>query len=493
MIPRYNDPNIAPIWTDAAKLERWDDVELAAVQAGVAMGEVKEGEYAAINQALADHPADIEWWLKRDGEINHDLNAYLDERRRHIPVELQHLYHKGMTSYDTEEAAFAQALIDSSKIVRKASEELLEEQRFGALKYRYLPFFDRTHGQGAKLRSFGGRVLTWRAELLSANTKLVQAMEGLRYSRLSGAQGNYGGLLTPELEKRALEILGFKPFHGATQIIPRVVYTPLAQALVLVAGAVNKMATDIRLGARTPWPICQEPFGKKQKGSSAMPHKKNTILTEQMEGMERMIRGYCNMLEEGSKTWEGRAIEQSCVERVAWPDIFHTVMRMLTVMKRVVAGLVIYPDNMLREIIESRGTYASDEAKNFLAEELGKCGIDAEIAYRIIQLASFCVFEPSRKRRDLRGTRPQKLEDMDALMNQAAALPAEAADTIEKLVCRGELRPVAELEATAEDVRGWNSILKDIFTDRGTLLAWEQIFKPSQLLRQEAFLYERLT
>ena len=181
---------------------------------------------------------------------------------------------------------------------------------------------------------------------------LHEVSTNLDYSKLSGAIGNYGSI-NPEVEIKALELLELQPYYGATQIMPRELYAPLAQALAQIVSTLNKIAMAIRLGARSGNPIYHEPFKKTQMGSSAMPHKKNTIRTEQIEGMERMAHNYLQMIMENIKTWEERAIEQSCVERVAWPDLFHVTIHSLRSMNFVLSGLQVYPDNMLREIIES--------------------------------------------------------------------------------------------------------------------------------------------
>jgi hypothetical protein len=243
--------------------------------------------------------------------------------------------------------------------------------------------------------------------------------------------------------------------------------------------------------ARSGTPLVHEPFSKIQKGSSAMPHKKNTIITEQMEGMVRLARGYVLALTSNISTWEERAIEQSCVERVAWPDLFHVVSRIVTQMTKVCSGLVVYPDRMLQEVIEARGTYATDEAKNFLAAELAKKGIPAEDAYRVVQLASFNAFA-SMTDGEFRGPLTQGYEYADDVVLGIRSLHSGTTDGISSRIAEGWLFAVPSLKATEEDVARWNACLKEIFTDAETTRRWVEVFTPTYLLRNEAALFERI-
>ncbi len=491
MIPRYSNAGVAAVFTDEAKVARWDTVELAVIQARVQLGIVDPASYDLIKMSLIANPTDIGKWHGLDAVLGHDLNAYLDERREHIPVHLQHLMHQDMTSYDTEEPASALALIECSGFVEDAFRELMHVMRGQARRYQYLPFMERTHGQGAKLRSFGGRFINWMTELEEAHPGFTEAVEATKSSRISGAIGNYGGELSHEIEIEALRILGLEPIIG-TQIVTRVIQARLAQSLGLLAEALAKIALDIRLGARSGTPIYQEPFGKKQKGSSAMPHKKNTIRTEQMEGLLRMVRGRVAAITASVQTWEARSIEQSSVERVDWPDLFHLILRMFEQTRNVLGKLAVYPDNMMREIRDARGTYASDEAKGFLAKQLAKRDMQAEDAYRIIQLASFCVFKPKGEWLQLRHTLPRDHAYADELLQLAESIPSERYEHIRDFIVSGSLFAVEDLDHDHETVVRWNAILRDIFSDHDVLAAWQECFSISYLLRSEASLYDRM-
>lgn len=492
MIPRYSNASIDSIWSNEAKLGRWQDVELAVIWARVRLGLTEESVYTAIHGALTanENKPDIPHWLELDRKLHHDLNAFIEERQRFIPTELQSEFHKDMTSYDTEEAAFSLALIQSHTFVDTALAKLIQLLKEKAQTYRATIMLERTHGQGAKLRSFGGRLLTYVADLEYARGLLQHGVVQCTQSRLSGAIGNYGGGLTPEIEEETLKTLYLTPYIGATQIMPRGIYAPLAQSLWVLCETLGKIAVDFRLGARSGNPLWHEPFSKMQKGSSAMPHKKNTIRTEQMEGMVRMARGRVTSIVSGISTWEARAIEQSCVERVDWPDLFHITLQMLKVITDVLDGMKVYPDNMLEEIQASRCTYASDEAKNFLATEFGKRGLPANDAYRIIQLGSFCIFEPGPLRLKMREDLATNLTQAGFLLSTYTRLPVKPASTnLRDIVAEARLFPVSSLEADQPIVDTWNLLLKDLFADKEVRSVWRNLFEPAYLLKQEASIF----
>ncbi len=496
MHERYINAKIGEIWSNRCKLGLWLRSELMLIQARAIMGHVPQAVANQISTILMNAAIDIDWWLARDKEINHDLNAFLDERLRLLPTELHQYFHKGITSYDTEESAFVQMLKDSGDLVYELTDEVMKTLKDMAFKYRYTIMYGRTHGQEAKLQTFGYRCLRWYQDLMLDKGALVRAFKHLEYSKMSGAIGNYGEV-SPELEAEALKLMDLRPYYGASQILPRELFVPLASALCQLVGTLNKIALAIRLGARSgERRIFQEPFGKKQKGSSAMPHKKNTIATEQIEGLFRMASGYLAMIVQNIATWEERAIEQSSVERVAWPDLFHVTCRALSVMNKVLSGLVVFRDNMFFEVVESRGVYASDEAKEFLKEALAPLGFGHEDAYRIVQLAATNAF--------VTGNFNQWLADCagsykfyDELLegskgDDIAKLSGQRLIPISSIICMGHLQESSELEIPKEKVLEWNRALLQVFSSRTTLDAWFKLFKPSYLLRHEPEIFKKV-
>jgi len=491
MIERYSDPEIIRIWSNENKVKLWEKTELAVIKARVAFEELTVEDFNQICTALELHPIDIKWWLEKEKELKHDLNAFVAERTRFLPLHLQPYFHQKLTSYDIEEPAFAMMLKESISQVEGHYIRLYLILMNMARKYRFTIMNGRTHGQEAELQTFGKRILTWFRDLHLDIRNLEKATEKLTYSKLSGAIGNYTGI-QPELEVESLKILDLEPYYGATQIMPREIYAPIAQALCQIVLTLDKIATSIRLGARSGRPIFQEPFGKKQTGSSTMPHKKNTISTEQMEGMGRIAKGYLVMIMDNIKTWEERAIEQSCVERVAWPDLFHVVIHSLKTMTKVLDGLVVYPDNMFLEIVESRGCYAASEAKEFLKRYGERHGLTVEECYRIVQVAAFNVFEPPEEIEIIRRNLPTSLERADALFASFQTLQRETPVSIRDIIAKGELRVSPQLDIKEEDIQRWNRILKEIFRYETVRVSWAEVFTPSHLLKNEEFLYKQV-
>ena len=499
MVPRYANDKITEIFSDINKLNMWQKVELAVILASENLGIFPQGIFEKIKTIFDVHPINeevIKWWKARDKEITHDLNAFIDERVRHLPTGLHQYSHKGMTSYDTEEPAFA-LLLKAAVIELDRPYQIIKGNLMAmSEKYRYTPMLGRSHGQEAKIQTFGKRCETWLKSFLIAYNEMLGAYKLLSQSKLSGAIGNYQGL-TPAQEAKALEILGLKPFKGATQIMPRVIYLPLANSLEMIVITLTQIAEDIRLGARSGLPIFQEPFGKKQKGSSAMPHKKNTITCEQQVGMLTMARNFAQMLRERAITWEERAIEQSCVERVAWPDLFHVVMQSFKNMIKVLSGLQVFPDNMMIEIKNSRGCYASEDAKDWLKEHGAEFELPHEDAYRIVQLAAFNAHKVSLFRQNLRQGKiesyVQAEEVFAKLREQVAHVNSydHSYDHLAVIIANGSLNYSDELDLSEDEVSKWNEILRKIFTVKKNVESFKNIFSITYQLRGEDELFKK--
>jgi hypothetical protein len=222
-----------------------------------------------------------------------------------------------------------------------------------------------------------------------------------------------------------------------------------------------------------------------------MPQKQNPISTEQLEGMGRVALGYLTMIMLNIKTWEERAIEQSSVERIAWPDLFHVVAHSLKTLTRVLAGLRVYPDNMMRDIIDTRGTWAAGPAKEFLRTQLVDFGLTTEDVYRMVQLAAFQAFKPKQESALLRKTPPSSFEDAESgLLLIRDETPSTV--SIQDIIWHFGLEPIDALDVTPEQVAEWNRTLHAFFAETPNVVAWHQVFSLRKRLEDEAHLFKKL-
>ena len=465
---------------------------MALIAAREKLGQIAKGIWFAID-AILKKPVNIVRLEEIEAKIHHDAQSAVEERRevlREHPELLEGEYHKKVTSYDIEDPAFVKMLADSVCEVVKAARDLRRAIASKAVAYRFTPALAKTHGQWAQIQSFGYECLTWHQDLATPMTDIEYSAGRLQFSKMSGAIGN-NAEIDPELEIAALNELGLKPWHGATQIMPRVVYASLASGLAHLVSQCAKVAGDIRLGARSGFKIIEEPHGKDQKGSSAMPQKRNPVGCEQITGLARAARHFAGMLGENIETWESRSIEQSCVERIAWPDLFHISMRALTSLTKIINGLNVYPDVMMKEIIASAGTYASNETKTFLADELD---IAPDDAYSLIKLAAYNVFAPDTYERSLRENPPGSLIEADNAHGdfEQYRLCATIPTSIEFIIARGLLNSSPELDIDNVTVNVWNSKLRESFKDDAVKVAWHELFKPSRAMRNEAHSFKQV-
>jgi adenylosuccinate lyase len=487
VIKRYEEEDISKIWSSETKLKLWQRSQLTLVRARVFLGLVAATVLTRMAKIL-QVKIDLDWWLARDKAIHHDLKAFLDERGRHLPDELETEWGRETTSYDTEEPATVTMLHRSANVVEKRALELLEVLKTLAFEHQYTVMTGRTHGQEGDLQTFGKRCLNWYQDLSHALQILRQAKRWLCFARMSGAMGN-NVRISPQLEAQALRFMRLQPYRGATQILPRLLFVPLASALASITELIAKIAVDLRLGARSSFPIYQEPFGKIQKGSSAMPHKRNPINWERLEGMGRMALGYLNMIVQNIMTWEERAIEQSSVERVAWPDLFHVTVNAVKTLTKSLRGLQVYPDNMLREVVYSAGTYAASVAKEVLIE----LGISREDSYAIIQLAAANAFTPGDYEKSLRTSRPGSLHEADTrLAMYRLNMNLKPPVSIEVIIREARLAVSPALAVDETKVEAWNNRLAMIMAEVENARKWADTFKPSTLLVHQAAIYKEV-
>jgi adenylosuccinate lyase len=368
---------MARVWSDERKLEAWLDVELAAVDAWAELGLVPSEAAATIRAgARVPSPAEV---AEREHETNHDLAAFVDLVQLGLSEEGRWL-HYGLTSSDVVDTALALQ-------VREAGELLLEELARArsavaarAEEHRQTICIGRTHGIHAEPTTFGLKLAGWVSELGRREATLVRALEGMRVGKLSGAVGTHS-VTDPELERIACERLGLKPEPVSTQIVPRDRHAELLAALALVASSLDRFATEIRHLARTEVREVQEPFGKGQKGSSAMPHKRNPVVAERICGLARVVRAAAQVGFENVALWHERDISHSSAERVVLPDAFLALDYMLDRFAWLVEGLVVFPERMRANLDTGHGLFFSQRVLLALVES----GMARDEAYRLVQ------------------------------------------------------------------------------------------------------------
>jgi adenylosuccinate lyase len=368
---------MARVWSDESTLARWLEVELAALEAWGELGGVPPGAVAEIRGAA--RPPSPERVAELERTTHHDLAAFVDAVAEGLGP-AGRWFHYGLTSSDVIDTALALQ-------VRNAGELLLEglERAVGGVVARALEHKDdvcigRTHGMHAEPTTFGLKLAAWAFELDRGRDHLRHALEGMRVGKLSGAVGTYAAT-DPELERLACERLGLEPAPASTQILQRDRHAALLAALALVATSLEKFATEIRHLARTEIGEVAEPFARGQKGSSAMPHKRNPIVAERICGLARVVRGNALVGLENVPLWHERDISHSSAERVVIPDSFLALDYMLDRFAWLVEGLVVRQERMRRNLEAGHGLFFSQRLLLALVEaELGR-----DDAYRLVQ------------------------------------------------------------------------------------------------------------
>jgi len=376
MIPRYTREAIGSIWTQQRKMEGWLEVELAVTEALAAEGVVPEADARACRERAAFTVDAVE---EREAITNHDVAAFVDVVQSSIGPEGRWI-HYGLTSSDVLDTALATQLVDAGTIVVEgalAYRDALIEQ---ALKHRETVAVGRTHGIHAEPSSFGLRLAGFAFEADRNLERLRRAFTQIAVGKLSGAVGSYASL-PPAVEKRVMEALGLAREDSATQVVPRDRHAEVLSSCALAAAGLERFATEVRNLQKTEVREVEEPFGKGQKGSSAMPHKRNPITTERITGLARVMRGYAQAGLENVALWHERDISHSGAERVILPDATICLDYMQHLGRRVAAEMVIHEDRM-RENLEL--TYGAVYSQRVLTALLDT-GMLRDDAYRIVQ------------------------------------------------------------------------------------------------------------
>ena len=376
MIDRYTLPEMGCLWSEEAKFRGWLEVEIAACQANAELGRVPAEAMEQIRQRAAFSVPRI---LEIEAEVKHDVIAFLTNVNEHVGDAGRHI-HVGMTSSDVLDTGLALQMKASVGELEKELAQLIEALRDLARAHRDTVMIGRSHGIHGEPITFGFKVAGWLAESLRNQERLARLKTTVAVGQISGAMGTYANT-DPEVEAITCRLLGLVPDTASTQVIARDRHAEYIQTLALVGAALERFSTEIRNLQRTDVLEVEENFAKGQKGSSAMPHKRNPIRSERISGLARVLRSYVVAALENCALWHERDISHSSVERMMLPECSATLHFMLREMTDVVKGLGVYPDNMARNMNVYGGVVFSQRVLLALVD----AGISREEAYRIVQ------------------------------------------------------------------------------------------------------------
>jgi adenylosuccinate lyase len=376
MIPRYTSPEMGAIWSDRRRYETWLEVELAATDAMAEAGLVPADAARELRAKAAFDIARIE---AIEQVTQHDVIAFTTAVAEQAGPAARWL-HFGLTSSDVVDTAQAIQMREACDLIVRGVAGLMEAVRLRADEHRRTPMIGRTHGVHAEPMTFGLKLALWYAELQRNLERLLRARDTIAVGKLSGAVGTFAHL-DPSIEARVCTALGLEPAPVSSQVIQRDRHAELMTALAITAASLEKFALEIRGLQKTEIGEVEEPFAKGQKGSSAMPHKRNPIGCEQITGLARLIRGNVVAALENVALWHERDISHSSVERVILPDSFMALDHMLRRFTRIVRGMVVYPERMRENLERSRGVVFSGS----VLLELARRGLSREQAYERVQ------------------------------------------------------------------------------------------------------------
>jgi adenylosuccinate lyase len=384
---------MARIWSDEGKLARWLDVELAALEGWAEVGIVPAEAVAEI--AAKAEPPSPERVAEIESLTHHDVAAFVDAVAEELG-DAGRWFHYGLTSSDVVDTALALQIRDAGALILSGLDRAFASVVARAEEQRETLQIGRTHGIHAEPTTFGLKLAGWAFELDRNRTRLERALEGMRVGKFSGAVGSYSAT-DPEVERVACERLGLEPAPASTQILQRDRHAELLSTLAIIAASLEKFALEIRHLARTEVAEVQEPFGQGQKGSSAMPHKRNPVVAERICGLARVVRAAATVGLENVALWHERDISHSSAERVVVPDAFLALDYMLDRFGWLVEGLVVRPERMRRNLESSHGLFFSQRLLLALVES----GLTRDEAYRLVQRHALRAWDEEQDFREL--------------------------------------------------------------------------------------------
>ena len=391
MIERYTRPEMGMIWTLENKYMQWLKVEIAACEAWAEVGEIPKSALRTIREKArfdADRIDEIEKTVK------HDVIAFLTSVAENVGADARFI-HKGLTSSDVVDTALSLLMREASDTLIRDIRDLMAVLKRQAFKYKDTPCIGRSHGVHAEPMTFGLKFALWYADMARNIERMKRAKKVISVGKLSGAVGTFSNL-PPTIEEKVCKRLGLGPEPIATQVIQRDRHAEYLAALAIVAASVEKIAIEIRHLQRTEVLEAEEPFEAGQKGSSAMPHKRNPVGSENLSGLARVVRTNAMAALEDIALWHERDISHSSVERIIIPDSSILVDYMLNRMKGILEGLQVYPGRMKENMAESYGLYNSQKVMLALTSK----GLSREKAYALVQRTAM---KSWREKKDFRG------------------------------------------------------------------------------------------
>src|SRR5215471_13521707 len=392
MISRYTLPEMGAIWTEENKFQKWLDVEIAVCEVHAEMGVIPREALEKIRRTAA-------FSLDRIKEIErttrHDVIAFTTALAENVGPESRYI-HYGLTSSDVVDTASALLLVDAAGLILEDLERLGRVLRRRALEFKHTPMIGRTHGVHAEPITFGLVLALYYAENERNKARMRQARDGIAYGKISGAVGTFAHL-DPEVEERVCRKLALKAEPISTQVVQRDRYAEFVSALAIIASSMEKIALEVRHLQRTEVREAEEPFAAGQKGSSAMPHKRNPVTAEQICGLARVVRSNAQAAFENNALWHERDISHSSVERVVLPDSCILADYLITKTEWLIDGLAVYPGRMRQNLESLGGVTASGE----VLLKLTQAGLSREEAYAIVQPLAMKVWDEGANFREL--------------------------------------------------------------------------------------------
>ena len=400
MIERYSLPEMEAIWSDEARMRNWLEIEIAAVEARAELGQLPEVDAREVRELARFSPERV---AELERTTRHDVAAFVQCVAESSDAAARWV-HFGMTSSDVLDTGLAIQLRAAANVLLERLERLLAVTKRVALEHRATVMVGRTHGVHAEPTSFGHKLAVWAFELDRGRERLHRARDVVSVGKLSGAVGTYSAL-DPRIEELVCARLGLRPAEASSQIVQRDRHAEYVATLALVASTLDKIATELRHLARTEVREVQEPFAEGQRGSSAMPHKRNPAASERISGLARVVRSHALAALENVALWHERDISHSSAERIILPDATGLLDFMLDEATKLFEGLRVYPDRM-RENLEAGGGLAFSQS---VLLALVERGLPRDEAYRIVQTAAARAWDEGGDFRAELGSNPEVL------------------------------------------------------------------------------------